>query len=157
MLSISKGTVFYFIEDKHSSCTNVDNSFPYPFLFKDKKPIPRINISLLLLLGRYMLEVSNLFTFCYTYREPQPYRQSCLHTNIYLIHIFDFVRIPVTSKYLLFSYSTTSKISPSSQSLNFLLLWSGVRDETFTFTHYILLLLNPPILIMGEKATAMKA
>ena len=135
MLNISKGTVFDFIEDKHSSCANVDNSFPYPFLFKDKKPIPRNNISLLLLLKGYRLEVSNLFTFCYAYREPQPYRQSCLHTNIYLIHILDFVKISVASKYSLFSHLTPSKISLPSQSLNFLLFLSGDRDETYTFAH----------------------
>lgn len=76
MLNISKETVFDFIEDKHSSCTNAGNSFPYPFLFKDKKSIPRINISLFLFLGRYMLENSNLFIFCYAYKEPRPYIQS---------------------------------------------------------------------------------
>lgn len=129
---------------------------PALFFLKTRNQFPGIIISLLLLLGRYMLEVSNLFSFCYTYREPQPCRQSCIHTNTYLILIFDFVKISVASTYLVFSHPTASKISSPSQSLNFLLLWLGDGDETFTSTHKILLLLNPQILIMGEKATAMK-
>lgn len=158
MLNTSKGTVFDFIKDKHCSCTNLGNSFPYPFLFKDKRPISRHNISLLLLLERYMLEFSNIFPFCYARREQQSYNQS-MSAHICLLYSHTWLCLHICSTYLLSSHPTPSTISSFSIAL---IRWWGWNFFAYTlldivkyycsfWTHQFLLPEREPLLQRPER------
>ena len=70
MLNTSKRAVSDFIKEKHSLCTNLGNSFPYSFCFKDKKPIFRYNI-LFFYCWKDIPEFSMQAEICYVCRNSQ--------------------------------------------------------------------------------------
>ena len=80
MLNTSKRAVSDFIKEKHSLCTNLGNSFPYSFCFKDKKPIFRYN-SLCFYCWKDIPEFSMQAEICYVCRNPQSNR---LSTYVYI-------------------------------------------------------------------------
>lgn len=128
MLNTSKGIVFDFIKEKHSSYTNLSNIFPYPFLLKVRNQFPGIIFIFLFYCWKYKCLILVIYFPFVTHADSHSHlNNQGMFICIYIVdlHIWLCLHICNTCIFTLF----TSYLPP--QPLHFLLFGSGEGDGTF--------------------------